>query len=60
MTDAGTELSQSDIAELAEFFDLLAKYDYEDKIREEGRLDKYYHWCIILHASSLIFNLHLP
>jgi cytochrome c553 len=31
MANADTELSESDIAELAEFFDLLAKYDYEDK-----------------------------
>lgn len=33
-------LSEEDIAELAEFFDLLARFDYEDKIREEAALDK--------------------
>lgn len=35
MFDTGIELSESDIAELAEFFDLLAKYDYEDKQKKE-------------------------
>lgn len=28
-------LSEQDVAELAEFFDLLARFDYEDKIKEE-------------------------
>jgi len=32
-------LDEQDIAELAEFFDLLARFDFEDKIREEGRED---------------------
>lgn len=29
-----TKLTEDDIAELAEFFDLLAKGDYEDHLRE--------------------------
>lgn len=33
-------LSEEDIAELAEFFDLLARFDYEDKMREGIALDK--------------------
>ncbi len=33
-------LSGEDIGELAEFFDLLARFDYEDKIREGATLDK--------------------
>ncbi len=37
MTNSDTELSEGDVAELAEFFDLLARFDFEDKITEEGR-----------------------
>lgn len=33
-------LSEENIAELAEFFDLLARFDFEDKIREGELLDK--------------------
>lgn len=33
-------LSEEDIAELAQFFDLLARFDYEDKMREGAVLDK--------------------
>lgn len=33
-------LSEENIAELAEFFDLLAQFDYEDKIRVGEGLDK--------------------
>ena len=33
-------LSEEDVAELAEFFDLLARFDYGDKMREGAALDK--------------------
>ena len=33
---ADDKLSDDDVSELAEFFDLLAKYDYEDKQREKN------------------------
>lgn len=36
-----TALDEEDIAELAEFFDLLAKFDFEDKQKEAGEINKH-------------------
>jgi hypothetical protein len=40
-TENTTEpLGEDDIAALAELFELLARFDYEDKMKEEGEVDK--------------------
>ena len=38
VVDADTELSETDIAELGKLFDLLAKYDHEDKQKKNSTL----------------------
>jgi hypothetical protein len=37
--EAKETLNEQDIAELAEFFDLLARFDYEDKLKTKNDTD---------------------
>jgi hypothetical protein len=38
MAESKEQLTKADIVELASFFDLLARFDYEDSLRKDGAI----------------------